>query len=120
MALKRTVKDLQAHNAQFQQMCLALAQGKEDLKALIIKETIKKPKKSAGVLNLGRRFKGPTIRALDFATTSGEGDNQGEKPTEENNNPGSKEDEPGYSEEQYPPADDKYKQLQDRLNAMEI
>ena len=49
-----------------------------------------------------------------------EGDNQEEKPTKENNNPGSEEDEADYSEEQYPPADDKYKQLEDRLNAMEI
>ena len=38
-----------------------------------------------------------------------------------NNNPASKEEEePDYSEEQYPPADNKYKELEDRLNAMEI
>ena len=30
------------------------------------------------------------------------------------------EEEVDYSKEQYPPADDKYKQLEDRLNAMEI
>ena len=36
-----------------------------------------------------------------------------------NNDPASEE-EPHYSEEQYPPTDDKYKQLEDRLNAMEI
>ena len=30
------------------------------------------------------------------------------------------EEEVDYSEEQYPPTDDKYKQLEDRLNAMEI
>ena len=120
MALEQTVKDLQAQNAQFQQMFLALAQGQEDLKALIVKEKTKKEKKPTGVLNLGRRFRGLAKRALDFETPSNEGDNQEEKPVEENNNPGSEEDEPDYSEEQYPPADDKYKQLEDRLNVMEI
>ena len=69
MALEQTVKHLQAQNAQFQQMFLALAKGQEDLKALIIKEKTKKPKKLVGVLNLGRRFRGPAKRALDFATT---------------------------------------------------
>ena len=90
-------------------MFLALAQGQEDLKALIIKEKTKKAKKLAGVLNLGRRFRGPTKWALDFTTPSNEGDNQEDKPTEENNNPETDEEEADYSEEQYPPADDKYK-----------
>ena len=45
MALEQTVKDLQAQNAQFQQMFLALAKRQEDLKILIIKEKNKKPKK---------------------------------------------------------------------------
>ena len=81
-------------------MFLALAQGKESLKALIIKEKTKKPKKLTGVLNFGRRFREPAKRALDFATTSDERDNQGEKPTEENNNPWFEEDEPDYSDEQ--------------------
>ena len=44
LALEQTVKDLQDQNAQFQQMFLALAQGKEDLKALIFKEKTKKAK----------------------------------------------------------------------------
>ena len=42
MALEQTVKDLQAQNAQFQQMFLALAKEQEDLKALIVKEKTKK------------------------------------------------------------------------------
>ena len=120
MALEQTVKDFQAQNAQFQQMFLPMAQGQEDLKALIIKEKTKKPKKPAGVVNLGRRIRGPVKRAIDFTTPSNEGDNHEEKPVEENNNPGSEEDEPDYSEERYPLADDKYTQLEDRLNAMEI
>ena len=101
-------------------MFLALAQGQEDLKALIIKEKTKKPKKPAGVLNLGRRFRGPAKQALDFTTPPNERDNQEENLMEENNNPWSEEDEADYSEEQYPPAIDKYKQLEGRLNAMEI
>jgi prephenate dehydrogenase len=56
MALEQTVKDLQTQNAQFQEMILNLAKGQEELKALITK---KKTKKSAGILNMGRRFRGP-------------------------------------------------------------
>ena len=75
MALEQIVKDLQAQNAQFQQMFIALAKGQEDLKALIIKEKTKKENKPTGVLNLGRRFRGPAKRSLYFATPSNEGDN---------------------------------------------
>ena len=52
MALEQTVKDLQTQNAQFQQMIMALAKGQEELKALIVKEKTKKPKKPAGMVNL--------------------------------------------------------------------
>ena len=72
---------------------------------------------------MGRRLKGPAKWALEFATPSNEGDNQEEdnkKMKEEYNTPRSDEEEADYSEEQYPPADDKYKQLEDRLNTMEI
>ena len=121
MDIEQTVKDLQAQNAQFQQMFLPLAKGQEDLKALLIKDKKKKAKKPVGVLNLGRRFRGPTNRALDFATSLGEGDNQEGKNKEGNDNQESEEEEEvEYSEEKYHPADDKYKQLEDRLNAMEI
>ena len=71
-------------------------------------------------MNLGRRFKGPARRTLDFATSSGEGDNQEGKNKEGNDNLESEEDEADYSEEQYLPADNKYKQLEDHLNDMEI
>ena len=123
MALEQTVKDLQAHNAQFQQMFLALAKGQEDLKALIVKEKTKKTKKQVGVLNMGRRFRGPAKLALEIAIPSNEGDNQEEdekKTKEEDNIPGNDEEEADYAEEQYPPADDKYKQLEGRLNGMDI
>ena len=39
---------------------------------------------------------------------------------EENNYQGSDEEDADYSDEQCPPIDDKYKQLNDRLNSMEI
>ncbi|CAI8603696.1 unnamed protein product [Vicia faba] len=87
----------------------ALAKGQEDLKALMIKDKKKKMKKTVGVLNMGRRFRGPAKRALDFATSPGEGDNHEEKNKEGNDIPESEEDEADYSKEQYPPTDDKYK-----------
>ena len=59
MALEQTVKDLQAQNAQFQEMFLSLAKVQEELKALITKEKKKKTKKPTGILNMGRRFSGP-------------------------------------------------------------
>ena len=121
MDVEQTVKDLQAQNAQFQQMLMALTKGQEELKTLLAKEKKKKTKKPTGVVIMGRRFKGQTRRTLDFATSSGEGDNQGAETQEVNDDPISEgEEEPDYSEEQYHPANDKYKQLQDHLNAMEI
>ena len=90
-------------------MFLALAKGQEDMMTLMIKDKKKKKKKLVGVLNLGRRFRGPAKRALEFATPSNEGDNQEEKTQEEDHSPGSVEEEADYDEEQYPPVDDKYK-----------
>ena len=52
MALEQNIKDLQAKNAQFQQMSMALAKGQEDLKALITKEKKKKAKKPDDILNM--------------------------------------------------------------------
>ena len=70
MALEQTMKDLQVQNSQFQQMIMALAKGKEELKALIFKEKTKKPKKPTGVVNLGRRIRGLVRRASELATSS--------------------------------------------------
>ena len=75
MDLEQTVKDLQAQNAQFQQMFLTLAKGQEDLKTLLVEEKKKKAKKITGVLNMGRRFHGRARWTLDFATSYGEKDN---------------------------------------------
>ena len=119
MDLEQTVKDLQ--NVEFQQMFLTLAKGQEDLKTLLIEEKKKKTMKATGVLNLGRRFPGAARKILDFATSSGEKDNQEGKGKEATAQPESEEEEEeDYSEEQYPPADDKYKYLEERLSAMEI
>ena len=85
----------------------------------------KKTKKLVVFLNMGKRFKGLVRRALDFEIPLNEDDNQ-EKDDEsvkakENKNLGSCQDsDEDYSIEQYPPADDRYKQLEDRLNVMEI
>ena len=38
MDMEQTVKDLQAQNAQFQQMLLAMGKGQKDLKALLLKD----------------------------------------------------------------------------------
>ena len=58
MHLEQTVKDLQAQNAQFQQLFLTLAKGQEELKTLLVEEKKKKTKKITGILNMGRRFQG--------------------------------------------------------------
>ena len=70
MTSKQSIKDLQAQNAQFQQMFVALAKGREDLKALILKDKKKKAKKTVGVLNLGRRFKGLLKQLVDLTSSS--------------------------------------------------
>ena len=102
-------------------MFLTLAKGQDELKTLLIKEKKKKAKKSTGVLNLGRRFKGPARQTLDFTTPSGEGDNQEGKNKEVTDHSEAKEEkENDYSEKQYPPTDEKYKHLEERLSAMEI
>ena len=64
----------QAQNAQFQQMFLAMAKWQEDLETLLLKDKKKKTKKSIGVLNLGRRPRGPVKGALDLSTPSNMGD----------------------------------------------
>ena len=44
MDMEKTVKDLKAQNAQFQQMFLTMAKGQEDLKTLLLKDKRKKMK----------------------------------------------------------------------------
>ena len=61
--MEQTVKDLQAQNAQFQQMLLAMGKGQEDLTTLLLKDKKKKSKKATSILNLRRRPK-----TLDLST----------------------------------------------------
>ena len=85
-----------------------LTKGKEELKALLVKEK-KTPRKPAGMVNLGRRIRGPVWRAPELVTSSKEGDNQEEETREEDSSTKESDDESDYDEEQYPPADEKYK-----------
>ena len=67
MSSEQSIKDLQAQNAQFQQMFINMAKGMEDLKALILKEK-KKNKKAASILNMGRRFRGSLKQQVDLTS----------------------------------------------------
>ena len=71
--------------------------------------------RSTVLFNSGRRF-GNTLRNEEAGSSIGKGTPQGEK------GPSSvvSDNETDFDEEQYPPAEDRYKQLEDRLNAMEI
>ena len=101
-------------------MLVALAKGREDLKDLILKEKKKKAKKIAGVLNLGRRFKGPLKQPVDLTSSSKEGENQEKETREKDPSPEVSDNDTYYNDEQYPPTKDRYKQLEDQLSAMEI
>ena len=71
---------------------------------------------------MGKRFQGQARKTLDFATSSGEKDNQDGKGKEAVIQPDSEEEEEeeDYYEEQYPLADDNYKHLEERLSTIEI
>src|ERR1044072_1744594 len=110
MALEQTVKDLQAQNAQFQEMFTSLVQGQEDLKKLINKK-----KKVVGVLNMGRRYKGgpKVVSRIEFSEGSvkTEGSVKG---NEDDQREPEKVREDHYDNDQYSDEDEKYKQLEDR------
>ena len=75
MSSEQSIKDLQAQNAQFQQLFITLAKGQEDLKDLILKEKEKKKKKKlVGALNMGRRFRGALKQSVDVTSSSKEGE----------------------------------------------
>ena len=67
-------------------MFITLAKGKEDLKALILKEK-KKKKKVSGILNMGRRFRGPLKQTVDLTSSSKEGENQERETREKDPSP---------------------------------
>ena len=108
MSSKQTINDLQAQNAQFQQMFISLAKGKEDLKALILKEK-KKKKKVVSILNMGRRFGERLKWQVDLTSSSKEGENQEEETREKYPNPEVSDNDTDYNDDQYPPAEDTYK-----------
>ena len=108
MSSKQSIKDLQAQNAQFQQMFINLAKGQEDLKALILKEKNKK-KKVTGILNMGRRFRGSLKQQVDLTSSSKEGENQEEETREKDPSPEVSDNDTDYNNEQYPPTEDRYK-----------
>ena len=45
---------------------MALAKAQEELKALIVKEKTKKPRKIAAMVNLERRFRGPLRQVVEL------------------------------------------------------
>ena len=98
MSFEKSIKDLQAQNDQFQQMFINLAKGKEDLKALILKEK-KKKKKVADILNMGRRFGGRLKRQVDLTSSSKEGENQEGETREKDPHPRVYEAESDYNDE---------------------
>ena len=94
---------------------MGLAQGQQELKAMLLKKS--KKKKRTMLFNTGSRL-GNTLQNEAERTTPfvGEGSHQGrEVPS-----PVVSDTETDFNDEQYPPAEDRYKQLEDRLNAMEI
>ena len=74
MDLEQTVKDLQTQHAQFQETLLSLAKGKQDMMTLPTMK--KKTKKWVVILNIGRRFKGPSQPVQVDDISSEEDDNQ--------------------------------------------
>ena len=114
---EQSIKALQAQNAQFQELIMSLAQGQEELKALLVKKKKKKKKKRTVLFNTGRRIGNTLQNEGDQAGSfGGKGSPQGGRVP----SPVVSDNETDFKEEQYPPAEDKYKQLEARLNAMEI
>src|ERR1051325_10115986 len=114
MALEQTVKDLQAQNAQFQQMFTSLVQGQEDLKNLINRK-----KKVVGLLNMRRRYKGGPKVVSRIELSEGSIKNEDERSVKGDGEGSQPEPEKDYDNGQYSDEDDRYKQLEDRLNAVE-
>ena len=72
-----TIKALQAQNAKFQELIKGLAQGQEELKALLLKKE-KKKKRRTVLFNSGRRFDN-TLQNEEAGSSIGKGTPQGEK-----------------------------------------
>src|SRR4051812_12189643 len=113
MNLEQSVKDLQAQNAQFQDLILNLSKGKDELKAFLTKNNKKKGKKI-----LKKRLR-PILQLRDAETSEDsdedEQDDDASIKTEAKSN---HEEEDYHHEDEHP--DDKYKLLEERMKAMEI
>ena len=68
---EQAIKALQAQNAQFKELVMSLAQGQQELKALLLK---KKKKKRTALFNTGRGFRNTLHNEADQATSSAEKD----------------------------------------------
>ena len=99
-----SIKALQAQNAQFQKLIMGLAQGQQELKAMLLKKS--KKKKRTVLFNTGRRLGNTLQNEAERTTPSvGEGSHQGrEVPS-----PVVSDTETDFNDEQYPPAEDRYK-----------
>ena len=64
---EQAIKALQAQNAQFQELVVNLAQGQQELNALLLK---KKKKKRTVLFNTGRRFGNGLQNEVDLTTSS--------------------------------------------------
>src|SRR3954468_13187443 len=122
MNLEQSVKDLQAQNAQFQDLILNLSKGQDELKTLLTKKE-KKTKKPKGVINLGRRFKGRPKKAAETGIPKDEeeeeeGDDLSVKSIQ-GSQVGPEEEEDEYPQDEYYD-DEKYRLLEERLRSVEI
>src|SRR3954462_5514753 len=122
MNLEQSVKDLQAQNAQFQDLILNLSKGQDELKTLLTKKE-KKTEKPIGVINLRKRFKGCPKKAVE--TVPKEEEEEGDDLSVKNNqgshvgSDGQEEEEDEYpQDEDY--ADEKYRLLEEHLRSVEI
>src|SRR4051812_13965986 len=77
MDLEQSVKNLQAQNAQFQDLILNLSKGQDELKALLTKKD-KNPRRFVGVLKMRRRFRGPLKKAEEFKVSQEDDNEQNE------------------------------------------
>src|SRR3954467_6914472 len=116
MNLEQSVKDLQAQNAQFQDLILNLSKGQEELKTML---------KKKGKKTLGKKLR-PILQLRDAEASEDsdedEQDDDASVKTEAKNDHDaakpSEEEEDYYHENEHP--DNKYKLMEERMKAMEI
>src|SRR4051812_3557143 len=119
MNLEQSVKDLQAQNAQFQDLIMNLSMGQDELKALLTK------KKKKGKKTLGKKLRSilqlRDVKASEDSDEDEQDDDACVKTEAKSNHDSSKpsEEEEDYRHEDEHP-DEKYKLLEERMKAMEI